>query len=215
MNRIVKQQKGFTILELMIATSIFSVVLLLCAFGLVNIGRIYYKGVVSSRTQAVARAVSDDVVQAVQYGGRTTGTTDPPFDPANPTAGYNTLQTVTIGNRQYSYVLGKVLEDSGIGIQSQTVDGSGTPIGKPRELLPKNMWLSKFEVIRVGTAFRIEVQVISGDLDQVEDSAKKPMFTSGNSLTPGFDFASLRCKAEAGSQFCAISSLDTQAVRRL
>lgn len=63
-------EKGFTLLELMIATTIFSVILLLLTFGLLNIGKNYFKGKNSARTQEVARRVMDDISQAIRYGER-------------------------------------------------------------------------------------------------------------------------------------------------
>ncbi len=54
---------GFTIIELLIATTIFSVVLLLAASGLLYIGRLYYKGLTSSATQEAARNIMQELTQ--------------------------------------------------------------------------------------------------------------------------------------------------------
>ena len=59
-------QSGFTLLELMIATTIFSVILLLCTVGLIQIGKTYYKGSAIVRTQNVARDITDNITQAIQ-----------------------------------------------------------------------------------------------------------------------------------------------------
>ncbi len=64
-----KSQDGFTIVELMIATAVFATVLLLCTFGLLQVGRVYYKGITSSRTQEVARTLMEDIAQAIQFSG--------------------------------------------------------------------------------------------------------------------------------------------------
>ena len=66
MSRFTTNQKGFTIVELMFSTTIFSAVLLLCLSALVQIGRMYYKGVTTSQTQEAARAVLDELTQAIQ-----------------------------------------------------------------------------------------------------------------------------------------------------
>ena len=213
-----KDQKGFTILELMIATSIFSVILLICAFGLIQIGRIYYKGITSSRTQATARAISDDMTQAIQYGGKNvqltydpTGT--PPILALSQDGG---TRTVTVGNRSYTYTLGRMLVDgtpSGREATSvlkvQDLDDNGNPVGATRELMSPRMWLSRFDITAGGAAFKVDIQVVSGDVDLVEDGAKVEFGTGG------FNPATLRCKPKAGSQFCAVSGLYTEVVRRL
>lgn len=203
-----RSQKGFTILELMIATSVFSVVLLLCTFGMMYIGRIYYKGITSSRTQAVARTISEDVVQAVQYGSLSVNTVTMPV--VDPLSVYGRPQEVYVGNRHYMYTLGKVLQAGDSVMQVETVDGNRAPVaGTKKELLNTGMWLSKFEVKPAGSAYAVVVQVISGETDQVQDANKKPL-TDRN-----FNLDTLRCTPEAGSQFCAVSGLYAEAVRRL
>ena len=52
---------GFTIIELLIASSVFSVVLLVALTGFLQIGRVFYKGISDSQTQNVARQVVTDI----------------------------------------------------------------------------------------------------------------------------------------------------------
>lgn len=86
-------QRGFTLLELMIATTIFSSILLLLTFGLINIGKSYYKGRNTARTQELARRVMDEISQSIRFGDRA----------PSPITNYNGVD----------YVLGKgVIRDS-------------------------------------------------------------------------------------------------------
>jgi prepilin-type N-terminal cleavage/methylation domain-containing protein len=62
-----KSQKGFTIIELMISTVIFSLVLLGASSGIVQIGKKYSKGITYSRTQEVARSTVDEIAQSLQF----------------------------------------------------------------------------------------------------------------------------------------------------
>ena len=66
---VTKSAKGFTIVELMVATSVFSAILLISLAGLIQIGRMYQKGVTSSQTQETARGVMDEITQAIQFNG--------------------------------------------------------------------------------------------------------------------------------------------------
>ena len=59
--------EGFTIIELMIATSIFSMILLLCTVAMLQIGRTFYKGVTVTNTNEVARAVITDISSSITY----------------------------------------------------------------------------------------------------------------------------------------------------
>lgn len=65
----IKNNKGFTIVELLFSTAIFSVVLLLCLSALVQIGRMYFKGVTTAQTQQSARALMDEISQSMQLSG--------------------------------------------------------------------------------------------------------------------------------------------------
>ncbi len=208
-----QDQSGFTILELMIATTLFTVILLLCTAGLIRIGSIYYKGVVTSRTQSVARTISDDITQAIQYGGQDIQSTAPPL------VNYNGGSSmVDIGDRRYEYVLGRVLVDgtpsalqTSYAMRSTTIDGNHNVVAgqTPRELMNTNMWLSRLDVSNNGGVYQVRVQVVSGDQDLIEDQ-------DGNDFgQAGFDINSLRCKAETGNEFCAVSGLYTEVVRRL
>ena len=56
-DRTQSSQSGFTIVELMIATLVFAMVLLVITVGVMSFTRAYYRGINQSNTQRVARAV--------------------------------------------------------------------------------------------------------------------------------------------------------------
>ncbi len=88
---------GFTVIELMIATIVFAVILLVVTAGVLQFTRQYYKGINSSNTQAAARAIIDDMTRAIQFNG---GDINPLTYSGKP-AGY-----CIGGYKRYSYVLG-------------------------------------------------------------------------------------------------------------
>ena len=61
-------QEGFTILELLIASMVFSVIFLGATTAIIQVGKLYYKGVVTGRTQETVRALTDSVTQQLQFG---------------------------------------------------------------------------------------------------------------------------------------------------
>ncbi len=84
---------GFTIIELLIATLIFSLVLILITTGVMQFTRQYYKGIISSNTQNTARAIIDDVTRTIQFNtgnlySLTSTTLTPNTDPSAPALGY-------------------------------------------------------------------------------------------------------------------------------
>lgn len=106
----VKNQHGFTILELMIATMVFGVMMLFATTGMIEIGRAYYKGITSSKTQEVARSVERDVANAVQ-GGKNLAIESGELPAAVKTDGSKTaskfnIQAKCIGKSRYSYIVG-------------------------------------------------------------------------------------------------------------
>jgi prepilin-type N-terminal cleavage/methylation domain-containing protein len=96
--------QGFTLIELMVATMVFSVILLGATTAVIQISRMYYKGVISTRTQETSRRVIDDISRAAQFS-------DEDITIPGITVNYGsgathaTVRAFCIGNTRYSYVL--------------------------------------------------------------------------------------------------------------
>jgi len=204
------REHGFTVLELMIATTVFAVILLVIAAGVISFTTSYYKGVTSTKTQATTRAVIADLSQAIQLStGVNLGLT-----------GGDGTRGICIDNTLYSYRIGQEIVDSAPGADqgyhalvkdpsfgacaagpSASQWGSSTLPSPLRELLGKNMRLGVLDVQNPGGGdlYTIHVRIIYGD-DDLLTSTTWPTTT---------------CKSGAGSQFCAVSDLTTSVVRRL
>ena len=188
---VVKNNKGFTLLELLISTTVFSVILLLCTFGLVQVGRHYYRGATITRTQNVARSVMSTLTQSIQFSGSDFEGT-PPVPPVQP------VQPVTfcIGSLGYTYKLNTQVDNNG-GYALKTskcINGTPDPT-KQTELLGKGMSLRTFTIEKSGDYYTITLLIAYADPDLLN--------------------ADGLCKGGAGSQFCATSSLKTTVHRRL
>jgi prepilin-type N-terminal cleavage/methylation domain-containing protein len=209
-------ENGFTIIELMIATAVFSVVLLVCAVGLLQVGRSYYKGVTTARTQEVARTILDEISQNIQFGSGTVNT----LNNNNGSIGY------CVGDKTYSYIPNRQLIDTApTGDQSRhvlAVDDSistcsaGIPaqnmLGNPagRELMTTRMRLSDFTITRLGAneLYRVTVRVVSGERDLLVDRNSDNQITAADNP--------VQCKNDrAGTQFCAVSELTTTVQKRV
>lgn len=198
MKRTKQNQHGFTIVELMIATLIFSVVLLVVTIGIIQISRVYYKGITEANTQNVTRSVADTISQAIQFnGGVVTNTSG------------NATGVFCVGSQQFSYRLGVKLQDAAVSgsnyalLQSTTPgcsSSSPVPATGFKELLGPNMRLSNLAVEQTGNnLYKITVKVVYGDDD---------LLNNPGSTNP-------TCKTGAGSQFCSISDLTTTVVKRV
>jgi prepilin-type N-terminal cleavage/methylation domain-containing protein len=206
-----KEQQGFTIVELMIATLIFSVILLIVTMGILQITRVYFKGVTEANTQNTARSVIDTVSQAIQFSG----------GPVTPTAGSGTPSSpkaFCVGDQRFSYDTGWQLEDGSpdntkhqafhtlvmdtfANCNQSTPQGLGQQAVSGRELLSPHMRLANIQVSNVGTnLYRVTVRVVYGD----DDLLTNPTGTDAS------------CKGiSAGTQFCSVSELSTVVVKRV
>ena len=64
-------QKGFTIIELMIATVIFSIVLLVLTENIISISNDYYQGVVQTQTINATKNIVDTIAQQIKLSTST------------------------------------------------------------------------------------------------------------------------------------------------
>lgn len=203
-------QQGFTIIELMVATAVFSVVLLLCTYGLLAIGRTYYKGATISRTQEAARIIVDDISEAIRFNGGNVHDSE-----AN--------SWHCVGTKRYSFAINRQLSDSNHALVSDTISSCGPGTGRQaeidggalsassQELLGNRMRLMRFSLEDIGdNLYRITVRVATGEDDLFEDLINN---TTG---APGGDGQPDTCKNErSGSHFCAVSELTTVVQKRV
>lgn len=205
-----KGAKGFTIVELLVATLVFAVVLLLVTAGILQIARVYYKGVTEANTQNTARSIMDTISQAIQFsGGDVTDTVDSPSP--------NTNLAFCVGGQQFSYRPGWQVENGYDPAKNQAWHGlvqyavSGCSGENPqdlinkavngRDLLGQHMRLSNLVVDNVGpNQYKVLVRVVYGDNDLLDN----PTATNAS------------CKSiQAGTQFCSVSELSTIVVKRV
>lgn len=216
--RLVTDKKGFTIIELIIASSVFGVVLLIAMTGILYIGRAYYKGIITSRTQETARSIVNEISSSFQYGG-VTPVTSPAVDESTG------FRAQCIGKFRYSYVLdSRVNNNSDPGTSRHAlwldVIGQGKAcvpldlnlpvpeddntdktspdaLAQRRELLPTNMRIDEFDVQQpAGRSFlNVNIRLIFGEQD---------LSPEGTCIQNRF-----------GGQFCAVSDQRTTVKKRL
>jgi len=212
-SRLAKKQSGFTIIELMIATTVFSLVLMSTLAGIIQITKMYFQGVALTRTQEVARNVVDEIGESIRFtkeplivqpellinGGIGLGASD---------TGY-----FCIGARRYTYAIDRQLKEVPNTAKKEKrhvlwVDQPTSCTGPAnltrgltdgRELLSENMRLTRFGVKDNGASYTIDISVAYGDSDLI--------VYNDNPVT---------CEsAFAGGEFCGVANLSVSVVRRL
>jgi prepilin-type N-terminal cleavage/methylation domain-containing protein len=107
----IKDNKGFTIIELMIATAILGLVLLLVTEVMMSMGKLYYKGVSLTRIQNDARTITDQVSQDIKYSNQfSSGSGSEPYTGA--TDDSVAISSYCIGSVRYSYILDYMIGDT-------------------------------------------------------------------------------------------------------
>jgi prepilin-type N-terminal cleavage/methylation domain-containing protein len=211
-----KKHEGFTLVELMIATTVFSTILLLATTGVINIGKLYYKGIITARTQETARSVIDEVARSVQL---TQG------EIKSSSGGPSGYSATCIGKDRYTYRIDTKVEPGGHGLWLDEITqgdecvpsnfSTGLAANSGRELLGTNMRLLEFGISDDAsdrTRVNVDVSVAYGDSDLLThcspDDSENPGPCGGNP-------ANAQCRStNSGGSFCAVSSLETFVKRR-
>lgn len=206
------KEQGFTILELLVASTVFAVILLVVAIGVIRFTNGYYKGITSSKTQSTARSIIAEISQSLQFGKNMT-----------PLAGSGGVGGLCIDNTLYSYAIGQQVTDSapnaskhqgyhGLVVSTSGDCSAATPTvpnasslpATSRELLGQHMRLSALTVTAAGSLYTIHVRILYGDDDLLTPA-----------VSGATNWANEICAGISGSQFCAVSDLTTTVERRL
>lgn len=199
--------KGFTILELLIATTVLSVILVLSTAMLIGIGRLYQKGLSQSRAQSTSRTIVDEVTNQLQLVDNI---------PMPGTSPSGNVRAYCIGNTRYSYVLNTPLGREGS--QSRHVlwrddfpsAGCSDPVNLPDDFLNRDI------------PSEGGVELMSGG-SQLRDFTVTGTSPYSLSMTIAYGPADLltgsgvdtRCIADRGNEYCGTASLSTTVARRI
>jgi prepilin-type N-terminal cleavage/methylation domain-containing protein len=234
------REEGFTIVELMIATAILSVILLIVTALLIGIGNLYYKGVSQAAVQDNVRTITDVISQDLQLNGDSL-LTDPHTNPTDP-------RSYCIGTTRYTYVVGEEITSANpvptyqsnhvlwrdtvpagtcpempestfdsLSLTNTNPDGSGGTNGT--ELIGSSSMLTNFTIANTTSPFTITIGEAYGSADLLCDTGTtNDCITNGNSnhiWNPNVPVGNVLCKDYAAHQLCATDKLTTTVSERL
>lgn len=198
------RQKGFTIVELMIAMTVFSVLLIIGLVGFLQVGKLFYKGVTISRTQEVARNIMDSLTADIRYSPTSVTT----MANENTNTG-KIIWYFCVGNHRYTFIQNFQAQPNKPAMIRNTVSGCPRPCISPcsdtlagQDWLDPGMRISDLTVINTSNPtlpgfqrlYNISMNIIFGDDDLLDNP----------------NSASAKCTAPpVGSQFCAATVLKT------
>ncbi len=217
--KIIRKDQGFTIVELLVAMTAFTSMILIVSIATMQLGRMYSKGVSSIKTQEVTRATLANVTEQVSFTSGLVSQSLPQTVAAG--VGSYTRTAYCIGNVRYTYALDRRLsnsvsgghsnatkqlrrvlwQDNNYAVGCNPVDLHSTVTIPGKELLADNIRLKKFDIVDVlgQDLTNITIETIFGESDLIEYSGADPV----------------KCRGQfVGSQFCSVSNLKTEVYRR-
>lgn len=223
-----RTEKGFTIVELMLATTVFSVVLMTVTAGILYMTKQYQHSAYVSRTQATATSIVQTVSNAIKYGGSPNV-----IKRSVVLANDVDADSRCINNREITSVLGRKLvapTETGVSATSTSThtglllrQGSAclSPIvpGErslgAKELLANGMRLADFDISQVAGvtgAYEIRVRVVYGEDDLLCSRSVGDSCTNAATQLNAAQIKAARdleCKPFAGREYCSMSELRT------
>lgn len=207
------RQSGFTIVELMIAMAVLSVVLLVVTLAMLNIGNLYNKGINQAKVQNAARSLSDEISNHLQLMSQGASPVPGVVGSVNVQGQNISVYVACMGDTRYTFVIG-IQQGSNSSPQQPQIphvlwrdkcEGptpnltAATPSATGTELIPNRARLTQFEISGTGV-YNVKVGIAYGDNDLLTD----PPAGSG-----------VRCKGGPNTKFCATAYLNTKVASRL
>jgi prepilin-type N-terminal cleavage/methylation domain-containing protein len=210
------KQAGFTIIELMIATTVLSIILLVASSVFLGIGTLYSKGSTASNLQNNLRNVVQSIGNSVEFSSDPI-TNNNSVTTLSVNSQPITLYSVCIGADEYNYVTGvqQGSNDDGNDVMQHvlwkdTVTAGTCPSPDQSEITTAALPTGDidlalpYEVVdnmSVGTGDSVSIDI--------EGTLAPP---NGSDL---YDPSTGQCNGAEGDQFCASAELSTTISRRL
>lgn len=206
-----RKQSGFTIIELLISTTVLSFILLAVSFTVIEISRMYYKGIVITRTQDAARTLVEGVSRPIQFENSTISDVDDDG---------SGKRFFCVGRTRYTFALNKQqngpvpIDTIKHAVWRDQVDNAAVCADNPvdlnnptngKDMLSDGMRITEFDVLPDGDTglWSVNITVMYGDRDLMEP------------LPPSVDSPTQCAGAIAGSQWCAKASYKTKVYKRI
>jgi len=228
-----RAEQGVTIIELMIATTIFAVILVIIMSAYMFVTKDYSKAYVEAQTQNATRSIAQQISQYIELSAGLVTSNDPLNGAFPLLAAADGTQGLCVGGYRYSVLfnteIGNGTNDAlvvdnlpncnPLNTSAQAIK-AGPLTSTSKELLSKGMRVGQFSVTALPNSstpgstvpavpgrYSIKVEVAYGD----DTSQSGPLHVSG----AGYNYSYSCDTISQGGSFCAVSSLNTFAQARL
>ena len=215
MRKLGQSSKGFTLVELMLATTFFSFVMLFTVLGFMQINRTYHRGVLQKDIQNATRVVVEDIADQIRSAS----------------AGSISVERVTDGDSNYRLCIGSVRYGFSQHIGTTSSDNTfhyeifNTPppdnsvMFLARDPDPSHACDSPIDRFSAGTVSLLDLNLLVQyiDLEQIgtTNTYRLTVVISTDDLTDFETFGlDAKCRVGASDQFCFVSKLETAITTR-
>jgi len=194
-----KKQNGFTIIELMIAITVFTTAIVLVTTGVIQLGRLYKHGTVRAKLVTTSREIHAQFAQDLQYSGKDVAEALLPPLPAP-----STQKVVCLGTTRYRVIIDASAPNYG-DLSVEKIAGPNPcdtiPTVSTQKPLPANSRVTTFTLVpptNSSGAYTLTTRMVTGQQDMfVADDYNKP------------------CKSAPGKEFCAVVELTSVIARKV
>ncbi len=223
-------ETGFTIIELLIATAIFTVILIITTTSIIGISQTYVKGSVENQTQQSARSILSSISQDIEFNNATNINISDFSSPASSDERY-----FCIGNDVYVFKINKYLsfshtgsEYSNIGLIRYASNSCPTAATLPTslstmpqgytELLANHERIGQLNIKQINInnfhAYTISLEIGYGSNSLLGISSSSPYYND-STIPSASTTIPYQCQSGLDSSFCAVSILTTTVAPRI
>lgn len=230
------QQRGFTIVELLIAMAVFQVVLVIALMAYLSISRYYQKTINANRLQQTANGVVDDISRSIQNtGGLVSGnfltakdiegvltdkTDTIDIKQQTMTFGSTVFNVICVDNTRYAYRFNVAEQSGGVfpGDYDKHVFMSDT-VSSPSACLTTTVFGATNPRLLLSPDMQLYgFAVVKDDLRYTVNINVAYTSDPGDIDLSEFTAPSsgyISCKGGSGRQYCSVSNVSTTVVRRI
>jgi prepilin-type N-terminal cleavage/methylation domain-containing protein len=214
------KQTGFTLVELMIATVVFAVVIMVGMYGFIQISRFYTKSISIIRTQEAARNLMMDIANQFQL---TSGV----FNKHEILEGGDGRSIICVGNKAYVYKINSVETSSNHALSSYLISPDTCPTRmvdlsdpNPINLLRPGARIIQLNITpypnaTTGPLFNITVAVLYAPIDNATPQGTDLIQVGTTPDDPNYYNTWFCSSAVRGSEYCSLSRLTTSVYKRV
>jgi type II secretory pathway pseudopilin PulG len=220
------EEAGFTIIELLIATVVFSMVIVVILYGVLSFTHAYYGGINASTTQNTARSILNSIAQSIEFSGDTIVGTPISLPGAGGQVYFCAGGVTYIYDWGLMYSGSPSLSNPGLyAVTGACAVPASIPTANGQELLTNGMRITALTVTpdSTGRLYTVSLGLAYGDSDllcNVSKNGSQGGCIKGNGLnqqgrtvtvdpTNVKNLNDVECQQTTGSEYCSHAALST------